>query len=183
MAGYIVNTYAISLIVTRVSLSVNGGPEKVHRDRVEQIIKYFLSREEYLSEPRIHKLIYLTELELIRKGDPLGIDFKPFIDDIYSDDIQEILSNLNDVDKETVRIRGKKVNKFIGNSEPNNIGDTDRRIASQIYDEYGSLSSKELMEAVRDTEPFSDTKFGENMGLSSQSHKDQKKYNLFDINI
>ncbi|WP_331235143.1 hypothetical protein [Natronorarus salvus] len=163
-------------------MSVRTGPRRESADinRVEQVIRYFLHRSEYLSEQRIHQLMYLMELELIDQGEPLGIDFKPFIDGIHSEEVEKSLTGMNDVSVETVRVSGKRITKYMSDKPPAHLSERDDYIADRLYDEFGDMNSDYLMETIRQTEPFSETKFGEDMNLhSSGENADFDKYTLF----
>lgn len=143
-----------------------------HSDRLQDIIKYLINETGYLSRMRIHELLYLTELELIKEKEPLGIDFEPYRNGVYSEEVDSILDDLDEVERELVRFGNQRLTKFSGIDSKPHLSPLDERVAERIYREFASLDTVELIQRIRHTDPFEETKIGHEMGLPSK-YKDR----------
>lgn len=174
--------YDMALIHTIMSLSRRRGEagegEKI--SVVEELIKLFFEKEDHLTEQRIHQLVYLSEIELSEKDQPMNISFIPFIDGIYSKEVDTALSNIDNISKDTIRVRGDQIDVYRGFNLESNLNSGYRELANRTYEEYSEYDSKDLMQVIRDTRPFKETRFGEKASVSDicNSNKGSDEYTL-----
>lgn len=169
--------------------------ERNNKNRLAAFIKYYLEETkstrrtsdslsgqqlqnpDSLSEQRLHKLIYLTELLLINETQhqPLEIDFRPFIDGIFSEEVHTLISEFVLVNKRPINVEGKNITRCTIKDEddrPNNrrefeLEKQDKDIAETVFENCKELNTSEITDTVRATPPFSGTKYGVNMDLQT----------------
>jgi uncharacterized protein YwgA len=136
------------------------------RQRVERVIKEFLSQDWYdgLFETRIQKLIFYTEVYSVvhyRKR-VTEATYKPFMYGAYSEDVRDVLKEMEEVDR-TRKIRhGKRTVEYSLVNWDREDDDAISRIVRKIHNSTKNTSSA-LARFSKDSWLFENTEYNHPM--------------------
>lgn len=148
--------------------AVREGPD-LDIEKLKNIIKSFLNNVDYLSEKRLHKLVYMAELKSNETtGERLTqVHFEPEVDGVCSPEISKTLRGMDEIKSDWVLIGGERVEKYNGDGYEVEINKRDLAIIEMTCRLFGDLSEKELSRMVKETEPYINSKFGEYIDFES----------------
>lgn len=112
-------------------------PEGSELADLDEVIRGFLSRNKYLHEFRLQKLIYLAELLAVQKENRrlTDADYKPYMYGAYSEDVAEELSDLKpDASTKATTHHGKLVTAFVEPDKNPELDDTVEEILDRVHE-------------------------------------------------
>lgn len=146
-----------------------GREESIARN----IILFFVSNGDYLTEIRLQKLFYATEIEYIHKyGKRLSnVDFINHKHGMYSFDIKYILDKLEDEGKITTVFKKTKDGYDGQFFHPNkkeiiiDLDDNRIKFLNSIINKFAFVITQEIINFAKSTKPFRITPYGDQIDL------------------
>lgn len=146
----------------------SGEATQRNREEVKEIIRGFLSRNEFLHEFRLQKLVYLAELisAAEREERLTDADYKPYMYGAYSEDVSKALKEMDDSIETKADLRhGKVVTSYRSRGDSPELSDDIEDILDRVQSLVANLSSEELGEWSKETWLYENTPYGEPMNF------------------
>ena len=95
-------------------------PGERKAENVQRVVECLLSQFNHISVERVHKLLFLIEYEYFEKNATRLTDatFEPYLDGVFSKEIEEAINEIDGVERKDVRIGRNRVDTL---SVPNRI--------------------------------------------------------------
>lgn len=157
---------------------------------LDDVIRGFLSRNNYLHEFRLQKLIYLAELLAVQKeGSRLtDAEYKPYMYGAYSEDLADKLSDMEpDVSTKATTHHGKLVTAFVDPDKSPELDDTVEAIIDKVHEKIKDtrISNDEFGEWSKESWLYQNTPFDHKMNFlryqdeaSDRLDQDLAQFNL-----
>lgn len=139
--------------------------------KLENIISYFAAKTEYLTEKRLHKLVYTAELYYIEEFCKrlTNIQFKNYNYGVWSPDVADANMWLDGI---RLNIKEEKTEKghiasFIELIEdfPFELREDEISILDKVLEDWEFEATDELVEFTKSTLPWEESSFGEDIDL------------------
>ena len=168
------NTFTSSLKTYKVVRAIKcmmvhtGQPDKIVNKKLRDIIVYLTFKMKYLTEIRLTKLIYIAEIYSIEKfGRRLSeINFLNYYYGPWSQEISfagEMLSGGDILIEFDTTLYGYDASFFKPNVDKTTLHlfDEDVSILDDVLNDWGFKKTLEIIEYVKSTIPYKNSKFGE----------------------
>jgi uncharacterized phage-associated protein len=141
--------------------------------KLENIICYFAAKTKYLTEKRLHKLVYTAELYYIEEFCKrlTNIQFKNYNYGVWSPDVTDANMWLDGI---KLNIKEEKTEKEHIASFIEPIGDfpfelkeDEIRILDKVLEDWGFETTDELVAFTKSTLPWEESSFGEDVDLGA----------------
>jgi len=104
---------------------------------LDEVIRGFLSRNKYLHEFRLQKLVYLAELLAVQEQEErlTDADYKPYMYGAYSEDVADTLSDMKpDAATKATTHHGKLVTAFVEPDKNPELDGTVEEILDRVHE-------------------------------------------------
>lgn len=133
---------------------------------IDDCILEVINNDSYISAPRLHNLIYISELNKIERNKTrfkrlTNAEFMPYFTGAYSYQVQQSLNQL-EIEREKISVKGKDVAIYHGNYETDLLGE-DQEIIKEVCEIYDDLNDDQLANRVTSTWLYRTTDFEEPM--------------------
>lgn len=136
------------------------------RERVERVIKGFLSKDHYdgLFETRIQKLIFYSEVYTIvhyRRRVTEAV-YRPYMYGAYSENVSDILSTMDGVKRNRIIRHGNRTIQY-SIKGPISNDDSTSKIIDKVHKETKFTDTSDLAQFSKDSYLFENTKYDHEM--------------------
>lgn len=131
---------------------------------IQELLGCILHHFSNISIKRLHNLAFLIEFKYFEDNERrlTNADYRPYLEGVYSDDVDANLDPLEGVEERKVRISGERVSTLKVNKDFEcELDEKGREIVDSIVSNYGEMPRNEIQRTIASTKIYEQVDSGE----------------------